>query len=192
MPSEDAVRWNNRYKEAPEKWHSSPRSFLLQNIDLLPENGRALDIAMGAGNNAGELLRRGFDVYGVDISCEAVYLAKGAFPALKAVIADMTHFFLPDHYFNVILNFYYLQRDLWSQFQRILKPGGCIVIETLTQQMRIDRPDISPEFLLAEGELANAFQDWDILAYREGTYPSDHGFEKSIASIIARLPIRSY
>jgi tellurite methyltransferase len=189
MPTEDVVRWNSRYKEAPKKWYSSPRSFLSENIDLLPRTGRALDIAMGPGSNAGELLRHGLDVYGVDISSEAVFLAKATFPDLKAVIGDMTRFYLPDHYFDVILNFYYLQRDLWPEFQRILKPRGYIIIETLTQMTRSDRPDISPEYLLSEGELANAFKDWEILVYREGTFQSDHGFEKSIASIIARLPI---
>jgi tellurite methyltransferase len=190
MPIEDASRWNIRYKEATKNWHPSARSFLLQNIDMLPKTGRALDIAMGPGSNAGELLRRGLDVYGVDISSEAVYLAKAEFPGLKAVIGDMTRFYLPDHYFDLILNFYYLQRDLWPEFQRILKPGGWIVIETLTQITRINRPDISPEYLLGEGELAAAFKDWDIQVYREGTYPSDHGFEKSVASIIARLPVK--
>ena len=188
MPTEDAIRWNSRYKEAPKKWHSSPRSFLLENINFLPKTGRALDIAMGPGSNAGALLRRGLDVYGVDISSEAVYFAKTTFPNLKAVIGDMTRFYLPDHYFDVIVNFYYLQRDLWPEFKRILKPHGCIMIETLTQLTRSDRPDISPEFLLGERELADAFKEWEILVYREGTFQSDHGFEKSIASLIARLP----
>ena len=144
---------------------------------------------MGVGNNAGELLRRGLDVYGVDISSEAVYFAKAAFPTLKAVIGDMTHFYLPDHYFDGILNFYYLQRNLWPEFKRILKPGGYLIIETLTQMARSERPDISPEYLLNERELANAFKDWEVIDYREGTFQSDHGFEKSVASIIARLPI---
>jgi len=161
----------------------------MDNIELLPRTGRALDIAMGPGCNSGELLKHGLDVYGVDISSEAVFLAKAAFPDIKAVIGDMTRFYLPNHYFDVILNFYYLQRDLWPEFQRILKPGGYIIIETLTQMARSERPDISPKFLLWEGELAKAFKDWDILIYREGTFQSDHGFEKSIASLIARLPI---
>ncbi|MDR3574933.1 MAG: methyltransferase domain-containing protein [Anaerolineaceae bacterium] len=189
MPTEDAIRWNSRYKEAPKKWHSSPRSFLVENINLFPTTGRALDIAMGPGSNAGELLRHGLDVYGVDISSEAVYSAKESYPNLKAVIGDMTRFYIPDHYFDVILNFYYLQRNLWPEFRRILKPHGIVVIETLTQMARTDRPDISPQFLLSENELANAFKDWEVLVYRQGTFPSDHGFNKSIASIIARLPV---
>jgi tellurite methyltransferase len=189
MPIEDAIRWNSRYKDAPKKWHASSRSFLSENIGLLPTAGRALDIAMGTGSNAGELLRRGLDVYGVDISSEAIFLAKEAYPDLKAIIGDMTRFYLPDDYFDVILNFYYLQRDLWPEFRRILKPGGCLIIETLTQLTSSEHPGITPEYLLGEGELANAFKDWEVLVYREGTFQSDHGFAKSIASIIARLPI---
>lgn len=46
-----------------------PAKFLVENIDLLPR-GRALDIAMGSGRNAVYLAKIGFQVEGVDASCE--------------------------------------------------------------------------------------------------------------------------
>jgi 2-polyprenyl-3-methyl-5-hydroxy-6-metoxy-1,4-benzoquinol methylase len=48
-----------------------PAQLLVDNIELLPK-GRALDVAMGAGQNAIYLAKMGFDVEGVDISPEAV------------------------------------------------------------------------------------------------------------------------
>ena len=48
-----------------------PAPFLVENIKLLPK-GRALDVAMGAGQNAIYLAKMGFEVEGVDISPEAV------------------------------------------------------------------------------------------------------------------------
>jgi tellurite methyltransferase len=188
MPREDADRWNERYANLTANDYQTPRSFLVDHIHLLPERGVALDIAMGAGKNTGPLLERGLDVIGIDISSAAVLQARSHFPQVKAVIADLTQFHLPSNYFDLILNFYYLQRQLWPEYRRILKPGGMLVFETLTEQMLVTKPDINADFLLKDNELMRAFQDWDIFVYQEGCYPSDRGHQKCIASLIARLP----
>ncbi len=86
------------------------------------------------------------------------------------------------------MNFYYLQRDLWPEFKRTLKPGGVLVLETLTVKMRETMPEIDPAYLLQPGELREVFQDWDILVYREGWVTSDRGHQKAVASMIARRP----
>ena len=54
---------------------SEPSNFLVENIALLPKGAKVLDVAMGVGRNAIYLARAGYDVYGVDISQEAVALA---------------------------------------------------------------------------------------------------------------------
>lgn len=190
MPIEDAIRWNERYRTNHAGDLQVPRPFLTEHVYLLPGSGLALDVAMGAGKNTAALLERGYRVIGVDISSTAVLRAKRSFPQLWAVIADLTQFHFPTHTFDLILNFYYLQRDLWPEFRRILKPGGILVFETLTRQMTEICPDISAPFLLEEGELRKAFQDWEILVYHEGWVSSENGKQKSIASLIARLPGR--
>lgn len=188
MPANDYSRWNDRYKSCPEDWFISARSFLVENQSFVPSSGLALDLAMGSGMNAGFLIKRGLIVLGIDISYVAVKMAKKKFPEIQAVVADLTKFFLPSKKFDLILNFYYLQRDLIRDFQRMLKPGGIVFLETLTTGMKESKPEINQEYLLTPGELKQFFSGWEILLYREGRIKSDHNTEKEIASIIARLP----
>lgn len=188
MPREDADRWNKRYTNTDLSDLQTPRPFLVNHLDLLPASGTALDVAMGAGKNIRPLLENGFDVIGVDISATALLQARCHFPHLKAVIADLTNFYFPTNYFDLILNFYYLERKLWPEYRRILKPNGLLFFETLTEKMSITKPDITPDFLLIEGELSSAFQDWNIIVYQEGWVMGDRGYQKSVASMIARLP----
>ncbi len=188
MPIEDAGRWNERYQNNHDRDLQKPRSFLIEHMHLLPPSGLALDLAMGAGKNTEALLERGYRVVGVDISSEAVLRAKRRFPALQAVVADLTCFCLPAETFDLVLNFYYLQRSWWTEFRRILKPGGILVYETLTIGMRGPMPEINPDYLLQPGELRQAFQDWELLVYREGWVENDRGRQKAIANMIARRP----
>jgi len=189
MPIEDAERWNARYMEDETHLREiPPRRFLVENAGSLPRQGLALDAAMGLGGNARFLQERGLRVIGVDVSWVAARQAKVRLPRLMAVVADLTRFHLPDECFDLILNFYYLQRDLWAQYRRALRPGGILVIETLTQEMHSLRPDIGPLYLLHPGELKAAFGDWQILAEREGWVETGTRHPKAVASLIACRP----
>lgn len=189
MPREDATRWDQRYAEDERfRTFTQPRQFLIEQADWLPEHGLALDLAMGPGGNAAFLLERGLRVVGVDISWVALQRAKERLTGLMAVQADLTRFSLPPNRFDVILNFYYLQRSLWLEYRRWLKPGGILMIETLTQEMIAVQPEIDPSFLLQPGELLREFRDLEILAYREGRQVSRGGRTSATASLVARMP----
>jgi SAM-dependent methyltransferase len=188
MPFEDAERWNARYSQEGSRYSRflQPRPFLVRCAPYLPEAGFALDAAMGLGGNAGFLLERGLRVVGVDISSAALRQARQRLPRLEAVLADLTSFFLPPASFDVILNFYYLQRDLWAQYASALRPGGVLIFETLTTGMQAHLPKVDPAYLLAPGELRSAFPTLELLQYEEGWKVSDSGHPKAIASLAAR------
>ncbi|MFQ5611329.1 MAG: class I SAM-dependent methyltransferase [Anaerolineae bacterium] len=188
MSIDDARRWNARYRRRERESFHRPRAWLVQHAHYLPARGLALDTAMGLGGNAGFLLERGLRVVGVDIAAEALQRAKARLPALMAVLADLTRISLPPATFDVILNFYYLQRELWPQYRRALRPGGLLLLETLRHDPRFPRPDVDPAYLLKPGELQRAFVDWEVLAYREDWSGGKQGHLRPTASLVARLP----
>lgn len=187
MASQDAQRWDSRYTEI--KRYSTfvkARPFLVNHAELLPSSGLALDAAMGLGGNAELLLKHGLKVIGVDISRVALKRAKQRLPTLMAVQADLTQFYLPANTFDVILNFFYLQRDLWPSYVRALRPNGWLIFETLTIDFLSLQPGIDPHYLLAAGELLHAFPSLEIVDYQEGWSTSDDGHRRPVAGIVAR------
>jgi tellurite methyltransferase len=187
MPSQDAARWNERYRnETRYNTFREPRALLVDWAREIPTAGLALDAAMGLGGNAQFLLAHGLRVVGVDISWVALTKAHKRLPGLMTVQADLTEFYLPPVTFDLIANFYFLQRDLWPVYKKALKPGGWLFVETMTQAMTQVRPEIDPHYLLEPGELRQAFSDFEILDYHEGWQSSDGKHRRAIASLVAR------
>ncbi|WP_299028879.1 class I SAM-dependent methyltransferase [uncultured Thermanaerothrix sp.] len=189
MPREDAERWNIRYRtliQAPDL--DRPRDLLVTFADLLPSSGWALDLATGLGANAIFLAQRGLTVVAIDISWTALQFVHRRCPSLCLILADLTEHPLPPMEFDVILNFYYLERSLFPQFYTHLKPGGWLFIETLTEGMdKLFPGQIAPAHLLKEGELYETFKHWKIIYYNEGITQGHSGL-KAVASLVAQRP----
>jgi tellurite methyltransferase len=188
-PASDAERWNRRYQAEQRYSFEKPRRFLIDQAAHIPLGGLALDIAMGLGGNAGFLLERGLRVIGLDISEVAVRKAKERFPDLAAAVVDLTRVRLPSSRFDLISSFFYLERALWPQMRSALKPGGLLVIETLSVDMLEAQPEIEREYLLEEGELRSAFSDFEVLHYDEGWREGDAGHRRATACLLARKPL---
>lgn len=188
MPTADALRWNARYAGPGRYSRAGSHPLLRRAAPRLPPAGLALEAAMGLGGNAGWLLERGWRVVGLDIAEVAVRRAKARWPALAAAVVDLTQLTLPPDHFDLILNFYYLDRALWPVYRQALKPGGLLLCETMTRAMLAERPDLPPEYLLAPGELRAAFADWDILMEYEGWLAGRSGHRKAVAQLVARRP----
>ncbi len=106
---------------------------------LVPTQGRALDLAAGAGRISGWLAARGLDVTAVDISPAGLELARQNLQAkgltVKTIEADLetqpSLDFIGDGAFDVVTCFLYRQRDLFPAIRAKLQPGGIFLGEVL-------------------------------------------------------------
>ena len=182
--------WDEKYRQGDGPLQ--PADLLIQNRHLLPEGGQALDVAMGIGRNALHLASLGFQVTGIDVSSVAVERCRAKAEqrnlTIETIVADLESFRLPCCAYDLIVNFYYLDRALARQVVEALRPDGVLVFETFTvDQERFGWGPDSQDYLLQPGELKRLFADLKTLHYDEGMKDSDRG-QKAIASLIARKP----
>jgi tellurite methyltransferase len=178
--------WDARYRES---YFPRSSSALLESwLDRLPP-GRALDVACGAGRNAILLAERGWRVLGVDISPVGLRLAREESRRrgldLDLVAIDLDSWTLPDHHFDLVCVFRFLQRHLCPRLVAALRPGGTLIYETFTiEQRRYSGGPRTDEFLLQPGELPSLFPDLEHLEYNEGIVEED-GRPRALASLVA-------
>ncbi|MBI1885244.1 MAG: methyltransferase domain-containing protein [Chloroflexi bacterium] len=193
--SEETERfWNGRYREG-EPLGNEPASLLVEHAHLLPERGRALDVAMGTGRNALYLASKGLKVTGVDVSGVAVERCLAETERLglhlSALQADVMTLDLARESYDVIANFYFLERDLCPRLARALRPDGLLFFETFTiDQLRYGWGPRNPQWLLRPGELRSLFPDLETLLHREEVVEGKRGL-KAVASLVARKPRRN-
>jgi tellurite methyltransferase len=187
MTNSDIERWNSRYEIEGEEWlERQPRQLLRDFTHLLPRRGVALDAASGVANNGLLLAKYGLHVIAMDFSETALKLAmqraKHSNLPLQAVVYDLSMAWFPDHYFDVILNFRFLERATFQAYRRSLKVGGLLFFETF---VKTDRNIPNPDYYLEPGELLNAFQDFEVLHWEEGVKLDS---TRSVAHLVARKP----
>ena len=194
MASDSERFWDERYRSEEAAPERGPADFLVEHRRLLPAGGRALDVAMGSGRNALYLASLGYEVTGIDVSgvaverCHAEAERRGL--RVEAVQADLESYQLPRETYDVVIDFYYLQRELAPALVAALQPGGVLVFESFTtEQRRFGWGPQQEEFLLRPGELRSLFAGLKELAYREGVVESQSGRgPKAVASLVARKP----
>ncbi len=156
MPAYDREKWNDNFAR---KRHASkePSSFVVESVATLPQSGRALDVAGGAGRNGLWLAECGFDVTIVDISSVGLGIAEQRAEErglhISTLERDLAEAGLPPGPWDLIVSVLYLQRSLLAQLPAVLRPGGHFVmlqptVRNLERHAKPPRP-----FLLEEGEL---------------------------------------
>jgi SAM-dependent methyltransferase len=151
---------------------------------------------MGTGRNALYLASLGYVVTGIDVSgvaverCRAEARHRGL--NIEAVQADLQSYHLPRESYDVVIDFYYLQRELAPALVAALRPGGVLVFESFTtEQRRFGWGPVQDDFLLRPGELRTLFAGLEELVYREGLVESQSGRgTKAVAGLVARKPPR--
>jgi SAM-dependent methyltransferase len=198
MPHPDALIWDDRYSN-DVRWRDlhSPRRLLTSHQNLLPRSGLALDAACGTTPTGLHLARQGWQVIALDVSNAALRIAqsevqKKALPVSFALM-DLANPWLPSNRFDIILNFYYLSRPLLSTYRKSMKRGGLLFFETFVRDDSFSSDeDGNPYHYLEPHELKYAFEDWNIIHYKE-TQKASRSTERRrksqrIAQLVARKP----
>jgi tellurite methyltransferase len=187
MPSSQS-EWDARHKLPAAAVALEPAGIVRELLPLLP-TGPALDIACGTGRHTLFLASRGQNVTAVDYSNVALDILQARAQGISApaqrcedweaagtskrvgielVQADLEQTQLPEQRYDLILCVNYLQRSLFPQMARALRPGGILLFETFTRaQMELPGGPRNPAFLLEAGELRQAFPALSVLFYRE-------------------------
>ncbi len=171
---EDSERfWDERYRKEEAVPERGPAAFLVEHRRLLPPRGRALDVAMGTGRNALYFASLGYEVTGIDVSGVAVARCREEATrrdlSIEAIQADLELYEMASDAYDIVLDFYYLQRELAPHLIAALRPGGVLVFESFTtEQRRFGWGPQQEEDLLGPGELRSLFPGLEVLAYREG------------------------
>jgi tellurite methyltransferase len=187
MPSSQSD-WDAKHRLAAEAPPSEPAGIVRELLPLLPA-GLALDIACGTGRQALFLAARGQHVTAVDFSSVALdsleararnmhipvrrgkCLKAAERPSrggLELILADLERTHLPERCYDLIVCIQYLQRSLFPQMSRALRPNGVLLMETYTQaQLEYPGGPRNPGYLLDTGELREAFPELSVLFYRE-------------------------
>jgi len=161
----------------------------VQNADLLPRRGKALDVASGSGRHALLLSAAGLSVRAVDRDAEAIaelkvaarrlgFRAETEVKDLETGTAD-----LGEEVYDIVLVVNYLHRPLFPALARTLRRGGHLIYETYTTaQAERGRPK-NAEFLLEPGELPRLVAPLEVVRQREGEFEG-----RMVSAVAARKP----
>src|SRR5260370_40285258 len=87
---------------------------------------------------------------------------------LELMQAHLGRIHLPERRDALIVCIQYLQRSLFAQMARALRPQGVLLMETFTRaQLEFPSGPRNPTYLLESGELRDAFPGLSVLFYRE-------------------------
>jgi tellurite methyltransferase len=196
METDEKSIWNRKFSEQSLA-SLEPDPFLVSAYDeflsgLSP--GSVLDVAGGSGRHAIWLAQRGWRAKMLDISDVGIGLAeRNASRALGPVrkeflisteVADLNQMQdLGAEQYDLVLVFFYLQRELFPALISALKPGGFLLYKTYTtDQQHLSGGPSNPAFLLKPNELLHAFESLRILHSHETVR------DKSVAELVAQKP----
>ncbi|MGZ4813051.1 MAG: class I SAM-dependent methyltransferase [Terriglobales bacterium] len=182
--------WNRRYQEESHGAFE-PDPFLLSAYDeyiqpTFAKGGSALDLAGGTGRHAIWLAELRWNVTVVDISEVAFEKAQRKAEErgvkINFLVRDLRSFDPGEEKYDLVLVFFYLQRDLYPALVKALKPGGLLIYKTYTEEHRTKHAKTirHPEYYLQENELLHTFLRLRILHYAETVE------EKGVAELVAQ------
>jgi tellurite methyltransferase len=193
MPQNEREAWNQRYRDGSHGG-SGPDPFLIKSCEefiqpLFPAGGTSLDVAGGTGRHAVYLAERAWRVTLADISEVGIKrahdLATRRALTIDFLIGDARSLEFGRERFDIVMVFFYLEREIFPAFCAALRPGGLIVYKTYTHEHEkfASRGLSHPMYFLGDNELLHAFPGFRVLHYRESVH------ERGIAELVARKPL---
>src|SRR5260370_12756888 len=182
MEPDPGAMWNKKYTEAERSFEPDP--FLVKALSQFLANqapGDVLDIGGGAGRNALWLAQRGWRVRLIDVSEAGIALvnenvrkllpgsaqdemsARSGQVETEQLDLSSTRD-LGNERFDLVLVFFYLQRELFPAMVTALKPAGYLGFKTFTvAQPRLGKGPQNPNYLLQPLNLREAFPSFQVL-----------------------------
>ena len=193
MERDERTLWTRKYSEGS---HASlePDSFLISAYSEFiggSISGSALDLAGGVGRHTLWLAERGWKVTLVDVSEVGIDRARKNLAKRRDKLPLSNVDFkilnlekvsnLGHEQYDLILVFFYLQRELFPALISALRPDGFLIYKTYTtDQQRFPGGPSHPMHLLKPNELLRAFAALRILYYHETIR------DKGLAELVAR------
>jgi len=190
MGMDEKTLWDKKYIE---RSHGSlePDPFLVSAYDEFFASrspGTALDVAGGVGRHAIWLAQRGWRTRLMDISEIGVQQAEentkrtGTAGSISSEVRDLNIMQdLGREQYDLVIVFFFLQRELFPALAAVIKPGGLLIYKTYTtEQKNFTGGPSHPMFLLEPNELLHAFSSLRVLHYHETIS------QKGVAELVAR------
>ena len=171
MSVADREKWDRKWAERGEP--GEPAAFVRSVADRLPTEGTALDVAGGAGRHALWLARRGLTVTLVDVSPEALRIAREAAAGLPVtcVELDLEEQPLPEGRFDLVVCTHFYDPRVWGQLASRLAPGGlALVIQPTVENLQRNARPARPH-LIAPGSLLSLVPGLEPLVLEEDWSP---------------------
>ncbi len=185
---DEREHWNQKYRKSPSHWLEPdaflPWAFSEYILPAFPHGGIALDLAGGAGRHCIWLAKHGWEVTLIDISDTGVEQARQNAGPLASqihfVVDDLTEYKASQTY-DLVMAFFYLERAVFPEIVRAVRPGGLLVYKTHTlAQAKLANGPKNPAHLLQTDELPELVAGLRVLHYREQVA------EKATAELVAK------
>ena len=181
----EKVSWDKKFSSDKYIFGKEPADSLRSYVKFFPSKPlKVLDIAMSEGRNTVFMASKGHKVTGIDISSVAIKkantLAKEKGVQFKGIVADLLKYDFNENEFDVVLCYYFLERELISKIKRWVKPGGFIVFEGYTINDPIESKK-NKDYLLKENELLSLFSGFQVIFYEEFLHT-----QRSVGSIVVK------
>ena len=151
-----------------------PSRWLIENLDVLPNGRRVLDLACGRGRHTLALAAAGWPVHAIDRDRDELNAIEQAAIGLPGTVTtescelEAGPISLGVNHYGAVLVFNYLYRPLLPAIFDALEPGGVLLYETFTRGQAARGHPRNPAFLLDDGELPRLVAPLDVIRTFEG------------------------